>query len=55
MKKVIIPDDLITLMVSEKKIDLLLKALTYYTPKKEEESEYKELMSILETISMNEY
>lgn len=53
--KIIIPDDFVSLMLREKQLEMLVKALAAYTPKSEEEQEYKQLLDMLQTLALDEY
>ena len=48
-------DNFIELLLKESYVELLAKALESYTPKKEEEKEYKELLEILKILVLDEY
>ena len=48
-------DNFIELLLKESYVELLAKALESYTPKKEEEKEYKELLEILKILVLDEH
>jgi hypothetical protein len=48
-------NNFIELLLKESYVEMLAKALENYTPKKEEEEEYKELLDILKTLVLDEY
>lgn len=48
-------DNFIELRLKESYVELLAKALENYTPKKEEEKEYKELSEIIKFLALDEY